>query len=478
MSRTTQRHQEKSTPLEKCKDRLKSLRYETSKLKDQIRLNPEQQLSLTYSSEIANLQHQNDAFLIKIKQEKVSIEGLDGEIRELNKEIHEKRLKVNNDSEKTRRQANEIQKEIKTLENKIDKDLQIYNQSVARNSKLREKVNELRREKILYSNMYSQLSEEIAKKQEEMKNIEDKGYQALKEREEINKKIKGLKKESEKDQEIFKARWLSLEEVISQEKKNDDFFNATTLEPPSGTELTPAEPTQQSTLVQDKQQTQDKINHYDRALKDLEERSGIQSLSEVVKLYLSEEMQNFSLFNHVSELSNELEKLDLQNAETKSKIDEIQQQYEDFDLERQHKIEELKRQLESARLKEDKLNKQLEKTNKTVATLVSGISTMFELMDIDPATAQVTQEEGEINEKNMEQCFGLIEAKFNEYLEPPDIEANRDIIRKIELEVPAVNERELPEDEEYILPLTSDEIRYKSLKRLSEENEKRFRRNR
>lgn len=206
MSRTTQRHQEKSTPLEKCKDRLKSLRYETSKLKDQIRLNPEQQLNLTYSSEIANLQHQNDAFLIKIKQEKASIEGLDGEIRELNREIHEKRLKVNNDSEKTRRQANEIQKEIKTLENKIDKDLQIYNQSVARNTKLREKVNELRREKILYSNMYSQLSEEIARKQEEMKNIEDKGYQALKEREEINKKIKGLKKESEKDQEVFKAR--------------------------------------------------------------------------------------------------------------------------------------------------------------------------------------------------------------------------------------------------------------------------------
>ena len=76
----------------------------------------------------------------------------------------------------------------------------------------------------------------------------------------------------------------------------------------------------------------------------------------------------------------------------------------------------------------------------------------------------------------------MIEDKFNKFLAHNllmgNVKANSESLRKIELEVPGVADKDHLEDEENILPLTSDEIRFKSLRRLNEENEKRFRRNR
>ena len=191
---------------------------------------------------------------------------------------------------------------------------------------------------MLYNNMFKQLTEEIKDKRKEMQRMEEKGNQAVQEREDIKLKITEFKKEAEKEQEVFKSEWKSLEEIIEEEKKKEEFvdyeFPEEELESPPSYRHT-ADGTLEQQLIN---QCQEKSRQYDEALKKLAETSGIADLDEVVKLYLSEEMQNFSIFNHVSQLSNELERLDVQNAETRAQILRIEKEYKLADQERQAKV--------------------------------------------------------------------------------------------------------------------------------------------
>lgn len=74
--------------------------------------------------------------------------------------------------------------------------------------------------------------------------------------------------------------------------------------------------------------------------------------------------------------------------------------------------------------------------------------------------------------------FTIIENKINQIISDREklanARANSESIKKIEVEAPAV--LELVEEDEYAMPMTTDEIRYKSLKRLNDEGDKRYKR--
>mmetsp|Transcript_1597 Transcript_1597/g.1102 ORF Transcript_1597/g.1102 Transcript_1597/m.1102 type:complete len:82 (+) Transcript_1597:199-444(+) len=69
----------------------------------------------------------------------------------------------------------QVAKKIKSLENRLDKALQKYNEAVAHNKQLREQIDTLRRERVVYDNIYKKLETELADKKREMKDIVAKG---------------------------------------------------------------------------------------------------------------------------------------------------------------------------------------------------------------------------------------------------------------------------------------------------------------
>lgn len=49
---------------------------------------------------------------------------------------------------------------------------------------------------------------------------------------------------------------------------------------------------------------------YEEAFKKIEEATGISDIDELVRTFVEAEKNNYSLFNYVNELSNEMEKLE------------------------------------------------------------------------------------------------------------------------------------------------------------------------
>merc|ERR1719259_680270 len=67
--------------------------------------------------------------------------------------------------------AKAVQKQIRILENRLDKALQKFNEAIASNRGLREQIDTLRRERVVFDDIYKKLDNELVQKKREMATI-------------------------------------------------------------------------------------------------------------------------------------------------------------------------------------------------------------------------------------------------------------------------------------------------------------------
>lgn len=98
----------------------------------------------------------------------------------LQKDVDEQIKKIQEDILKERKMMNGVTpqekhakliKEIKNLENRLDKSNQKFNQTIAYNKKLREEIDTLRRERLVFEQIYSKLTSDLETKKKEMEKI-------------------------------------------------------------------------------------------------------------------------------------------------------------------------------------------------------------------------------------------------------------------------------------------------------------------
>ena len=454
------------------KIRLEMLKQEAKTLQSQIDISSVDQSTLMIQSDIYKLQDQSDTYTRKIQFEKSQIEVLKNTSESLLKDLEQTRKQFNSNSSKLKASSESNTRRMKTLENKVDKTLQKLNEILAYNKTLREKVNKIRKEKIIYSNMCKQLEEELNKKLEEMKQISELSSQAIKDRKESKKKLNELKLEADVMNEEFQSDWRNLETMIikdiatkdplteyvrnkDEKEEKEEFWNELDGRPTHGKVLIDVQA--------------EKLKKYDEDLEKLKGSHGLNSLEEIVNIYVDSEMQNFSIFNHVMELSSEMEQLDMQIVEIRSKIDKHRVPDTENDLERKEMIKNYQLRIEKLNLKEEDLSPENNRIRKTLNSLVEGINILCQKLGLDFE---------EVSEKNLLCVLAEVEKKLDEKVQEKktkNVKANvGENLKKIEIDTPLVPEKD--EEDDAGLPMTMDEIRFKSLKKLNEENEKRYRR--
>lgn len=452
------------------KARLEMLKSEAKLLHSQTDISAVDPSTLLVQSDIYKLQDQSDTYSKKIQYEKSQLEVLKGTIDLLTKELENNRKQALTNQTKLKASTDANNRKIKTLENKVDKSLQKLNETLAYNKNLREKINKIRKEKIIYSNMCKQLQEELEKKLEEMKSISELSSQAIKDRKESKKKLSELKLEAELMNDEFQSDWRNLESMIVKDIQTKDPLNEKIDENLEKVEFSLSEletrPTHGKVLIDAQNE---KLKKYDEELENLIQSHGLKSLEEIVNVYVDSEMQNLSIFNHVMELSGEMEQLDLQIAEIRSKIEKHRVPDSENDLERKEMIRNYQLRMEKLNLKEEDLNPDTTRIRKTLNSLVDGIRILCEKIGLSY---------DEISEKNLLQVLSDVEKRLDEKIQEKkikNIKANaNENLKKLEIDAPLVLEKD--EEDEAGLPMTMDEIRFKSLKKLNEENEKRYRR--
>lgn len=94
---------------------------------------------------------------------------------------------------------NNLQKQIKILENRLDKANQKFNETISVNKELKLVIDSLRKERVIFDNLYKKLENQLHEKRKKMADIIEKANNAYEDRDKANNQINSLKQQAKKE---------------------------------------------------------------------------------------------------------------------------------------------------------------------------------------------------------------------------------------------------------------------------------------
>jgi len=397
---------------------------------------------------------------------------------------------------------NAINKQIKVLENRLDKALQKFNEAVATNKELRDQIDGLRRERVVFDNIYKKLEAELQQKKKEMANIIEQANAAYEARDSAQQQMAALKQQADKEHSEFEKEWRELGRLIDNDKKMKEFMRQK--------ERARAQGDQKGELSQDEENklkkkvtksawgiakdkaainiNQEKVQTYEEAFGKIQAATGISDIDELVQNFINAEDQNFSLFNYANELSADIEKQEQDIAELQTEYDDLKGLGSgQHDASKQKIMVELELKWSKTDKKGEHFDLKYQQATKTLNAVRSGIQSIFDRLGctVNPSVAS----QG-VTESNLHIYLGSIESRTNEILQlhaalqegnteeeeaPPRAPAMQLQI-KLPSTVEDYSDDDEDDDEDDQRPFTREELKLKSVRGLQKKQDKSHRR--
>jgi len=340
------------------------LRKENDNLKSDIAVimrGSSRPISLDQHEQMQHLSEQGDKFMQAIEVERKNNEILAEQIQIMRNKVFQQRKNMGGVNA-PRENFVMIQKQIRILENRLDKSLIKFNEAIAHNKKLREKIDDLRRERVVFENIYRKIERDLQEKKKAMAEIIEISNQAYENRDNFQMEIAAIEQANRREREDFDEQMAALGRMMDTE-----------LVLPSLTQTT-ANSTQNLTNSRGQSRSlprlnstsnvrgspgkngsynsksagglgltglgstspiggdgngnngevdyRERVQNFEEAFNKIKAATGINDIDTLVKTFIKNEEHNFSLFNYVNEQNNEIEKLEeaiagLQEEESK-----------------------------------------------------------------------------------------------------------------------------------------------------------------
>eukprot|EP01032_Pedospumella_encystans_P030448 gene30448-34369_t len=169
------------------------------------------------AADIGRLQDEASRYMKKIEMERAKISELDQQIVTFQEQILEQKTRLGGVNAA---QVNNklIQKQIKVLDNRLDKCLLKYNETIASNKVLRQKIDEYRRERIVFDVIYKKIERDLHEKKKEMTAIINDSKNAYQARDKSQAEMRNLQSQAEKERADFETEFKELGDLIKQQQ--------------------------------------------------------------------------------------------------------------------------------------------------------------------------------------------------------------------------------------------------------------------
>jgi len=333
-----------------------------------------------------------------------------------------------------------VQKQIRILENRLDKALQKFNEAITANRGLRENIDTLRRERVVFDDIYRKLENELSQKKKEMANIIEQANAAYEARDQAQAQMAQLKQQADREHVEFEKEWKELGKLIQNDKKMKEFMKTrvkTIKEPKEEVKETTLCRTKEKSVGDTAKTIKAKVVTFEEAFANIQAATGICDLEELVQNFISSEDQNFSLFKYNNELSADIEKLEQQIADYKEEVVQLSGTgVKKEDTEKVKILETLEERWNDVDRKATYYDEKNQEAQQTLNSIRTGTDNIFRRLGcgVDEASGLGNG----ITEANMLQYLGLIEKCINDLLK--QYESTRDGDDELETTRPTRNQ--------------------------------------
>uniref|UniRef100_A0A7S3FZ83 ODAD1 central coiled coil region domain-containing protein n=1 Tax=Palpitomonas bilix TaxID=652834 RepID=A0A7S3FZ83_9EUKA len=409
-----QYNKETQAILRKQMKTIKRIKDESEQIKEQIAVLQRQQNSgnmAQIQTKIADMQDQADQFTKKIEVEKRLLEEIDKQLKVGKARLEDKRQFVGgvNASKESTKQT---MKQIRILENRLDKALVKFNESLSFNKTLRDEIDNLRRERVVFDNIYKKLGKELQEKKASMAEKVELSNLAYEARDQALAETTALRTLMDKEQSAFEDEWSELGRQLETDKKSiKDIGRGTPAKDARGDLSKDDEDKLRKKLVKgswglakdkvSKAVVLERVQSYEEAFNRIQASTGIADIDELVTSFIEAEDKNFSLYNYVNEMNNEVEKLEEQNAELRVEIEKYKGQGGNTENQRKKLLKDLEDKLAKTEAKAAQYEEKALKATKTVESLISGIQNIFNRLGLNQSSVVDMLGDDGVTENNM-----------------------------------------------------------------------------
>ena len=313
-----------------------------------------------------------------------------------------------------------IQKQIRILENRLDKALVKFNEAIAHNKTLRDTIDDLRRERIVFENIYRKMERELQERKQQMAQIIEVSNHAYEQRDAYQMEVAAIEQANRKEQEEFEEQMGELGRLLETELRLPTPARISTgtkvreaLDVTGGARDEDMIASKGSTWSQDKvdaHTSYERVQNFEDAFNKIKAATGITDIEELVRAFIRNEDHNFSLFNYVNEQNNEVEKLEEQIQMLRA--EEQKHTAESGEDVQQHKqiLKELEGKLQSTESMAEKYEMRCQELTRIIEGLRRGIQSLHDKLDEGDA---VEGAEANVTESNMVSYLGKVERAAN-----------------------------------------------------------------
>lgn len=261
----------------------------------------------------------------KIKDVLDETVGLDTEIAHINVLINENRAKLGG-ANASRHNNSSIDKQVRVLENRLEKALVKFNKGLAVNKRLRVIINNLRRERLVFDNVYHKFEKGLLDQKKSMADIIETSNAAYEARDEAQTKVIGLREKAEKEYQNYVQEIKELDRALEHDRRLKEFMATKTAHRTLTMSAQKGSKKEKETVSSgsaDEDNFTVSLDTYENAFMKIRKVTGISDIGELVERFKQVEDKNFSLFNYVSEVNNEIELSAEETLELVAKIDKL-----------------------------------------------------------------------------------------------------------------------------------------------------------
>lgn len=313
-------------------------------------------------NKIHSLQDQATSYTRRIETERKRIDELDRSILVHQERILEQKLRLGG-ANAVHENNISIQKQIQISENRLNKSLIKFNEVSAQNKVLKQKIDDYRRERVVFDVIYKKLERELHEKKKEMVKIIKDSRNACLSRDKSQNEMLALKLHAEKEKSEFENEFKDLGYLIKQQqihleqiqsrgvaKVEEEKTQRTQISAVDTNELVPAfhrnrhSSTNSNNYIYNTNSaplSKDKIRSFEEALLLVQQTTGIFDTGDIVTKFLESEDINFSLFNYVNDVNSEIERIEHSIAEMRNKIEKYRGQGMSTDTQRKMTLRDL-----------------------------------------------------------------------------------------------------------------------------------------
>lgn len=161
----------------------------------------------------------------------------------------------------------------------------------------------------------------------------------------------------------------------------------------------------------------EKVQNFEEAFNRIKAATGISDIEELVKTFIKNEDQNFSLFNYVNEQTNEIEKLEEQMQQLRDEEQKYTQESGDDVNQHKQLLKDLEIRLQATETMAEKYEMKCQDSQKTINSLKAGIQSIFDKIECNSSAMADMLSDTTVTEANIMQFLGMIEQRTNEILQ-------------------------------------------------------------